>query len=200
MNWRLSAGWPTSSATNSTQIGANVRDINSRLDALSRDVADLRDQFNRMVKFSGDFFVGVRSDRSRVPFFDYSGAARRVQCRSFQNVNAVHDFHLDARANLAGGVKFTGDLVASNYLGYRAAGTNYFTGGVAEALGGPSATAPAQFSPAEEVTPVPGALGHSDRRLRQQHRAHGRSLQEPGHPAHLLPSGHGCLLRHSLVR
>ena len=75
-----------------TQIGANVRDINSRLDALSRDVADLRDQFNRMVKFGGDFFVGVRSDRSRVPFFDYSGAARPANADHFQNVNAVHDF------------------------------------------------------------------------------------------------------------
>ena len=84
-------------------------------------MADLRDQFNRMVKFGGDFFVGVRSDRSRVPFFDYSGAARPSNPDHFQNVNAVHDFHLTAHANLAGGVKFTGDLVASNYLGYRAA-------------------------------------------------------------------------------
>jgi len=135
-----------------TQIGANVRDINSRLDALSRDVADLRDQINKMVKFGGDFFVGVRSDRARVPFFDYSGAVRGPNPDHFSNVNAVHDFHLTAKANLAGGVKFTGDLVASNYLGYRLNVTNPFTGGAVAALGNVSAAAPGQSSPAEEVT------------------------------------------------
>ena len=131
-------------------IGANVKDINSRLDALSKDVADLRNQFNHLVKFSGDFFVGVRSDRSRTPFFDYSGAFRPVNPSHFSNVNAVHDFHLIAHANLAGGVKFTGDIVASNYLGYRAAGSNYFTGGVPLALGGPAGAG--GTSPMEEVT------------------------------------------------
>jgi hypothetical protein len=135
-----------------TQIGANVRDINSRLDALSRDVADLRDQFNRMVKFGGDFFVGVRSDRSRVPFFDYSGAVRSPNPDHFSNVDAVHDFHLTAKANLPGGVKFTGDLVASNYLGYRTTFTNPFTGGVAAALGNVSAASPATSTLPEEVT------------------------------------------------
>lgn len=116
-------------------IGANIKDINSRLDALSRDVADIQDQLRRMIKFSGDAFVGFRSNRSRTAFFDYSGAANGPNPDHFENVNALHDFHLIAKANLAGGVKFTGDLFASNYLNYRDSlglslgGPNGFTGG-----------------------------------------------------------------------
>jgi hypothetical protein len=47
-----------------TSLGANVRDINNRLDALAKDVADIKGQLDRMPKFGGDFFVGVRTDRS----------------------------------------------------------------------------------------------------------------------------------------
>ena len=47
-------------------IGANIKDINSRLDALSRDVADIQDYLRRQIKFGGDIFAGFRSDQSRV--------------------------------------------------------------------------------------------------------------------------------------
>ena len=101
-------------------IGANVRDINSRLDALGRDVADIQDYLRRQIKFSGDLFGGFRSDQSRVPFYDYSGARRNANRSLLENVDAVHDFHLDARGTLPGGVHANVDLVASNYLSYRA--------------------------------------------------------------------------------
>jgi len=72
-----------------------------------------------MVMLNGDFFVGVRSDRSRYGFLDYSGAGRAANTSHFSNISTPHDFHLEAHANLPGGVKFNGDLVSSNYLAYR---------------------------------------------------------------------------------
>ena len=101
-------------------IGANIKDINSRLDALSRDVADIQDYLRRQIKFGGELFGGFRSDQSRVPFYDYSGAVRGANRSLLENVNAIHDFHLDARGTLPGGVKANVELVASNYLSYRA--------------------------------------------------------------------------------
>ncbi|HEV2471516.1 MAG TPA: S-layer homology domain-containing protein, partial [Chthonomonadales bacterium] len=113
-------------------LGTNVNNIMSRLDQLAKDVADIRERLNRMIQFNGDAFFGFRSDRSRYGFFDYSGAARNASNSHFQNVSSPHDFHLEARANLPGGVKFTGDLVESNYLGYRNTSSSPTTG----ALGG----------------------------------------------------------------
>ena len=130
-------------------LGANVKDINSRLDALSRDVADIQDYLRRQIKFSGDLFGGFRSDQSRVNFFDYSGAPRAANRSPLENVNALHDFHLNARGTLPGGVKANVDLVASNYLPYRASGIGNpanplsqtgIAGGIGSTiLGGPSA-------------------------------------------------------------
>ena len=115
------------------QIGANVKDINSRLDALSKDVADVKNQLSKLPKIGGDFFAGFRSDRSRQAFYDYSGAPRPGSNSNFQDVQVLHDFHLTVAANLNGGTKFKGDIVASNYLNYRADGA-----GTGIALGGPS--------------------------------------------------------------
>jgi hypothetical protein len=119
------------------QLGANVKDIQSRLDALSRDVADIKDRLNKMVQIHGEFFTGFRSDRSRYNFIDYGGAIRNASGSNFENVDALHDFHLLATANLPGGVKFLGDLVTSNYLSYTAD-----AGRTGNALGGNSAANP----------------------------------------------------------
>jgi hypothetical protein len=102
-----------------TSLGANVRDINNRLDALAKDVADIKDQLNRMPKFNGDFFLGVRTDRSRYAFLDRSGAPRPASNTNFGAADVTHDFHLGVKANLPGDTRFTGDLVTSNYLSYR---------------------------------------------------------------------------------
>jgi len=138
------------------QIGANVKDINSRLDALAKDVTDIKNQLSKLPKIGGEFFVGLRSDRSRAAFFDYSGARRPGNPDNLENVQALHDFHLTVGANLNGGVKFKGDLVASNYLSYRT--------GSGIALGGPSAantgTLPEQVSIYQAEVDVPvGAFG-----------------------------------------
>jgi len=102
-----------------TSLGANVRDINNRLDALAKDVADIKDTLSRMPKFGGDFFVGVRTDRSRFAYRDRSGALRPASNSIFGAADVVHDFHLGVKANLPGDTKFVGDLVTSNYLSYR---------------------------------------------------------------------------------
>jgi hypothetical protein len=121
-----------------TSLGANVRDINNRLDAVSKDVADLKDQFNKMPKFSGDFFVGVRTDRSRYAFVDRTGAVRGPSNTHFGAADVVHDFHLGLKANLAGDTKFVGDFVTSNYLSYR--GNTLSQASVATAAIGPGGT------------------------------------------------------------
>lgn len=115
-------------------LNANVKDIQNRLDSVARDVADLKDQWARAPKFSGVFFGGFRSNLSRNPFVDYSGALQGSNKTLAENVVAVHDFHLNVAANLPGSVKLNADLVASNYLSYRA-GSGIF-------LGGPSAANP----------------------------------------------------------
>ncbi len=158
-------------------IGANIKDINSRLDALARDVADIQDYLRRQIKFSGDLFGGFRSDQSRVPFYDYSGAVRNANRSLLENVSAVHDFHLDARGTLPGGVKANVDLVASNYLSYRA---NSVTGSGAPGpnplsssgpvgatlLGGPSGCQ-SERRPGRS-DPVRSEPGDSDWRFRQR--------------------------------
>ncbi len=126
------------------QMGVDLKAINSRLDALGKDIADIRNQLNRMIRFHGDAFVGYRSDLSRYAFADYSGAGRAASRSHFSNVDAPHDFHLGAHANLAGGVTFDGDMVFSNYLSYRETNGfgnfgNGFVNGGGTTLGGPSA-------------------------------------------------------------
>lgn len=113
------------------KLGADMRDISNKIDGLSKDVAAIKDQLSRMPKFGGDFFVGLRSDVSRSPYFDYSGAFRGANSSLATNVVSTHDFHLNVQANLGGGARFLGDLVTSNYFSYRggtllgpAAGTN----------------------------------------------------------------------------
>lgn len=136
------------------QLGANVKDISNRLDALAKDVADIKDYLARQPKFSGDFFGGFRSDRSRDGFLDYSGAGRAANPSHFENVNALHDFHLNVAANLPGGVKFNGDATFSNYLTYRNSGTP--GGGF---LGGQSNAARSGNQGAEQVNLYHAELG-----------------------------------------
>jgi len=101
------------------QLGMNMRDVQAKLDALSKAVADINRRLDKMIMFNGDFFVGTRSTRSRFGFLDYSGAPVGPSNSLFDNISTPHDFHLEAHANLPGGVKFHGDLVSSNYIGYR---------------------------------------------------------------------------------
>lgn len=124
------------------QLGANVKDIQNRLDQLAREVAALRRRIDRMPQWSGDLFVGFRSDKSRFPFYDYSGAVRGANNSIFENVDSPSDLNLNVTANLPGAVKANADLVFSNYLTYRANTATAPLGVGAVALGGPSAANP----------------------------------------------------------
>ncbi|HLJ57559.1 MAG TPA: S-layer homology domain-containing protein [Chthonomonadaceae bacterium] len=102
-----------------TALGANMAAVGATLDKLSTAVDAINRRLDRMIQFNGDFFVGTRSDQSRFSFLDYSGAGRPASPSLFDNIATPHDFHLEAHANLPGGVRFNGDLVTSNYLAYR---------------------------------------------------------------------------------
>src|SRR5205823_4715595 len=81
-------------------------------------------RLDKMIQFTGDFFIGARSNRSRFGFLDYSGALVGPQPSNFANVQTPHDFHLGVHANLPNGIKFHGDVVSTNYLAYRGANLN----------------------------------------------------------------------------
>jgi hypothetical protein len=102
-----------------TALGTDVRGIRSRLDALAADVADLRRQWDRAPKISGEFFTGVLSTRSRFGIIDYGGALHTKSNSLFENVRTPEDFHLGIMAKLPNGITGTFDVVSSNYLPYR---------------------------------------------------------------------------------
>jgi hypothetical protein len=120
-----------------TQLGTDVKAINQRLDALAKSVDAINARLDKMVTLNGEFFSGFRSDLSRNGFIDYGGAIRHASSSPFTAVDSPMDFHLIAHANLAGGVKFVGDIVESNYLNYATLGLSPAgTGGTAHANGG----------------------------------------------------------------
>jgi len=101
-------------------LGVNMKDVQNKLDALTKRVSAIEDELSKMIKFRGDLFFGTRSTQSRYGFLDYSGGLVGRQSSLFDNIQTPHDFHLEARANLPNGLKFYGDLVSTNYLSYRA--------------------------------------------------------------------------------
>jgi hypothetical protein len=100
-------------------LGVQVAAVTKRVDALAKDVADVKERLDKMIQFNGDVFFGFRSSRSSYGFADYSGALVGRNPDLFTNVISPNDFHLEIKAKLSGGVTFDGDLVASNYLSYR---------------------------------------------------------------------------------
>ena len=120
------------------QLGTNIKSINSKLDALGKSVAALNTRLDKIVAISGEVFTGFRSDLSRNGFVDAGGALRASNKSPFTSVSAPSDIHLIARANLAGGVKATVDLVESSYLSYGSLGfaTSEVKAGTANANGG----------------------------------------------------------------
>ena len=106
-----------------TSLGANIKTINDRLDAQAKQIADIQDTLSRLPKVNVDAFFGVTNVRSRLPFPDYSGARRESSTSNFGPTNVLHDIHVPISANLPGGVKLYVDPVLSNYLSYRASGS-----------------------------------------------------------------------------
>ena len=114
-----------------TSLGANIKTINDRLDTMSRDIADIKDQLSRLPKVNVDAFIGVRNDRSRFAFADYSGAFRNASSSHFGPTDVLHDIHVPITATLPGNIKLFVDPVLSNYLSYRQFGGDILGSGAA---------------------------------------------------------------------
>jgi hypothetical protein len=143
-----------------TALGANVRDINNRLDALAKDVADLRSIISKMPKWSGTLFTGVRVERSRFPFVDYSGAFRPASNTIFNRPDVLHDVHLKVDANLPGQTTARVDLVASNYLPYRGGTLSAGSAAIPSLTGGGAPTLAEQIFPYQAELDIPiGGFG-----------------------------------------
>ncbi len=99
-------------------IGANIGQINSRLDALAKSVADLKSAFDRAPKFGVAANIGTRGDYSRFPFVDRGGAGN-FGLKGVSSIDVIHDIHLLVSAKAGKDASFTGDLAFTNYLSYR---------------------------------------------------------------------------------
>jgi len=99
-------------------IGANIGQINSRLDALAKSVADLKSAFDKAPKFGVAANIGTRGDYSRFPFVDKGGAGN-FGLKGVSSIDVIHDIHLLVSAKAGKDASFTGDLAFTNYLSYR---------------------------------------------------------------------------------
>ncbi len=129
--------------------GANIREIMARLDALGKDVAALKDIVGKLPKWNVEAFTGMRSDTARTGYFDKGGAFRTAS-KFGSNVNVLHDIHIKPTVKLGNDATFTGDLVFSNYLGYR--GNNLSSANVA------ANTASGTFGAPETILPYQAQL------------------------------------------
>ena len=186
-----------------TSLGANVKTINDRLDTMSKDIADIKDQLSRLPKVNVDFFAGVRNERSRFAFADYSGAVRPASSSHFGATNVLHDVHVPITATLPGNIKLYVDPVLSNYLSYRsnsgtdllgfAAAANQNSGGTGSGSflnpsGSGSTSLTEQFSlyQAKLDIPIGGPTSNFE--------ADRRTLQVPDYARNILPPGLRCVL------
>lgn len=111
-------------------MGNNIGAINRRLDALSKDVADIKAQLAKMPKVYGGAFVGVRSNRANGSFVDKDGRLNLAGPGSLVNSPAVvHQFVLGIDASIAGGAALQAELASDNYK-------NYLGGNVAQVIPG----------------------------------------------------------------
>ena len=96
-------------------LGNNMNAINSRLDKLAHDVADIQSQISKMPKISGAAFVGVRSDSGNTNAVDRDG---RTVLSGASRQAVVHSFRLGVDANIAGGATLSAALTFDNYKNY----------------------------------------------------------------------------------
>jgi len=99
-------------------IGANIGQINSRLDGLAKDLANLKAVVAGIPRVGVSATVGMRSDYSRFPFVDKGGAGN-FGLKGVSSLSVLHDIHLLVSAKAGKDASFTGDLAFTNYLSYR---------------------------------------------------------------------------------
>ncbi len=123
--------------TDLANLGADVKQINQRLDELADQVKAINQRLDKMPQVSGDVFFGIRSNLSRLPFIDENGTFQPANKSLAEKVYSTHDVHLKVGANLPDNVKLNLDLVSSNYL-------SSYTGGGLGTTPGPSTNGYAQ--------------------------------------------------------
>jgi hypothetical protein len=93
-------------------LGDNVSAIDKRLDALTKDVSDIKDQLNKMPKIYGGVFWGYRNDSGNLNGADRDG-------RKFAKTdNMINDMILGIKANLSNGAVVNAELTSNNYKNY----------------------------------------------------------------------------------
>lgn len=102
--------------TDLANLGADVKQINQRLDELADQVKTINQRLDKMPQIGGDVFFGFRSNLSRLPFIDESGIFQPKNKSLAENVYSTHDLHLTVGVNLPDNVKGNLDIVSSNYL------------------------------------------------------------------------------------
>jgi len=102
-----------------TTLGNNIGAVNRRLDALTKDVADIKATLSKMPTVYGKAFIGIRADRANGPYTDYNGAFFPVNSGpgSLNNTALVtHEFLLGVKGKLNGGGTYDAGLVTGNYV------------------------------------------------------------------------------------
>ena len=100
-------------------LGNSIQAINRKLDALAKEVAELRTRIDRMPTWYGGAYIGIRSDRANGPYVDHDGRFHGLGAGSLVDTpEVVHALYLGVKANIAGGAKLDAELTSNNYKNF----------------------------------------------------------------------------------
>ena len=105
-------------------LGNNMAAVNRRLDAMAKDIADIRDILSKMPKLTFFGFTGLRADRSTGNYVDHDGRFSPISGGS-AGPEFVHEFGANVAGNIPGGAKYSATLVTGTLHGYEG-GSNSF--------------------------------------------------------------------------
>lgn len=95
-------------------LGRDMAAVNRRIDALAKEVGDLKTLIDRLPTVFGGAFVGVRSDIVNGNYVDKDGRVNPLG----NNQAVVHTFELGVAAKIAGGATLRAALDVDNYFNY----------------------------------------------------------------------------------
>jgi len=105
-----------------TSFGNNIAAVNRRLDAMAKDITDIRGILSRMPTIYGGAGFYIRSDRADGKYLDYDGRVFGIGGpggSGLVNTPAVvHWFGLGVKANIAGGATLDAELTSNNFKNY----------------------------------------------------------------------------------
>jgi len=96
-------------------LGNNMRAVQSRLDQLARELAELKARIDRMPVISGNAFLGFRGDIFNGDYVDHDG---RVNPLGTEQQAVVNLFRLGVDANVTGGAQVSAGITSGNYKNY----------------------------------------------------------------------------------